>query len=969
MAKAPRIPTPETVNDILLDRSIRHGVYIERFKTQQASDTVRFFNDRVVPDLVGQLNHRLSKIKTRGFDTSAATTQRFRDLIRVTNGIISGGIKKTSKYTQRKLNHLALSEAEWQQRVFQETIPLDIDFLLPSGPLIDSLTTSRPFQGKLLSEWFRDLGQSTQRNLKQQLNIGLTAGESTQQLVRRINGTNGLLTQTRRHLTTVVRTAVNHVSNQANELTYEANTDVIKGVQFVATLDTRTSEICMSLDGQVFKVGEGDRPPMHHQCRSRTAPVTKSWKEMGFTDKQLRDIPSQVRQAMDGKVAGTLTYPQWLRKQPKEIQIQALGRKRANLFRQNKLNLSPKSLSVTKRPLTIEQLRKREFVSPLILKPTIPELLEQLKLPGLEAKEKKAIRAKLRKLGHKGGVKTVKTVKTSKPKPKPQSKPIGVKPTPKQVEIDELLVRLNGTAITPKEKSKIRARLRKLGHSGGAKKIVTPTKNSSKGTNGPPAFPKKLISDISKNNDNDAGAKDIKAPSTATGVKAKKAIIKEGKYLSSEFPVLDKFLSGAPVKQIELFDGKIKGASVGIAGQYSWSSKRIQLRVTGSEISKRGTLSFGKSSIENSLTGTYRHELGHAYHDSLTLSQQNKFIKVWDSIPKRRWQKDVSQYAGTNMQELFAEAFSAYTHPKYGVGGKRLPKSLHSFFEKDLKLVRGSAKVIKSKKQFSAGTSDVNQQIFSDFLDTRLGKFAPRNRMYKELKKLGPVPDSLRREIEFKTMKAFRALENHLAKVNPESSTGIVNKPLPNPTKKFKTTKDWVKNLDINQREALIAWKSETSVTRAIRDVYEKKPKKQFDKVFKDWGKDPKVALNHLQTAMDSAPDFQGTVYRGMSIPTKDADKFLKVDKTFELKSMASASTKVNIADNFAGFAGQDFGGERVVLKINTKNGVDIRHFNNPEGEVILRPGKYKVTRVRKKAVTFDRGNRAPATELTLEPV
>lgn len=70
----------------------------------------------------------------------------------------------------------------------------------------------------------------------------------------------------------LVRTETNHFNNEADAMAYE-EMDVDKYV-FLATLDTRTSDICQSLDNKVFelkkrRVGE-NYPPMHPNCRSKT---------------------------------------------------------------------------------------------------------------------------------------------------------------------------------------------------------------------------------------------------------------------------------------------------------------------------------------------------------------------------------------------------------------------------------------------------------------------------------------------------------------------------------------------------------------------------------------------------------------------------------------------------------------------------------------------------------------------------
>jgi SPP1 gp7 family putative phage head morphogenesis protein len=73
----------------------------------------------------------------------------------------------------------------------------------------------------------------------------------------------------------LVRTEVNYIENQAEAFAYEE--DGITEYEYLANLDTRTSDICRSLDGKIFKLSEREvgvnYPPAHTRCRSTTVPV------------------------------------------------------------------------------------------------------------------------------------------------------------------------------------------------------------------------------------------------------------------------------------------------------------------------------------------------------------------------------------------------------------------------------------------------------------------------------------------------------------------------------------------------------------------------------------------------------------------------------------------------------------------------------------------------------------------------
>jgi SPP1 gp7 family putative phage head morphogenesis protein len=213
-----------------------------------------------------------------------------------------------------------------------------------------------------LRDWYNGIGRQTGDQIGRQINIGLAQGETVDQITRRVRGTraanykDGVWATTRRNAESVVRTATNHVSNQARQETYEENQEVVKGWRFVATLDARTTLICASNDGRVWPVGEGEQPPLHFSCRSTTVPVLKSWKELGIN---LKEAPPGTRASMNGQVPATETYPQWLKKQPASVQNEVLGRAKGELFRRGQVPIE-RFVDRRNKPLSVAQLESLE---------------------------------------------------------------------------------------------------------------------------------------------------------------------------------------------------------------------------------------------------------------------------------------------------------------------------------------------------------------------------------------------------------------------------------------------------------------------------------------------------------------------------------------------------------------------------------------------------------------------------------
>lgn len=347
---------PDSVNELIADRAIRHALYLERYKTQVANDILTEFNRTLEPELLAKIEKSLRRITAR--------SPKMKSIFKDNGDLIKAeyGVMQAKLYEQ--LRDFSKVESAWLIKTLEAVTPVAVDFVAPSANIIKALVTNQPMEGALVKDWFGKLAKDTAFNVNRAIQNGMIEGEGIEKIVRRIKGTraakytDGILNANRRHLRGVVRTSVSNVAHSARDEVYKENTDVVKGVQIIATLDTRTCIQCMNLDGKVFKVGEGRRPPFHYSCRCSDAPVLKSWKELGI-DKD--ELPPATRASMNGQVPATQTYPAWLKKQSVAVQNDALGVKRAEMFRSGKLKLK-EFISQNNRPFTLEQLEIKEGI-------------------------------------------------------------------------------------------------------------------------------------------------------------------------------------------------------------------------------------------------------------------------------------------------------------------------------------------------------------------------------------------------------------------------------------------------------------------------------------------------------------------------------------------------------------------------------------------------------------------------------
>ena len=134
-----------------------------------------------------------------------------------------------------------------------------------------------------------------------------------------------MLPRSRRLLETIAQTSIQQVANEVQRENLRKLDGLFTHEVWVATLDTRTCPRCAALDGQRYPVEEGPQWPLHPVCRCRRIP----------------EIPGAGpgrRASRDGQIPGDVNFAEWLRIQPRERQNFILGRARADLFREGKLN-------------------------------------------------------------------------------------------------------------------------------------------------------------------------------------------------------------------------------------------------------------------------------------------------------------------------------------------------------------------------------------------------------------------------------------------------------------------------------------------------------------------------------------------------------------------------------------------------------------------------------------------------------
>jgi SPP1 gp7 family putative phage head morphogenesis protein len=164
----------------------------------------------------------------------------------------------------------------------------------------------------------------------------------------------------------LVRTAMTSVRSQTDHEVYKANEKVLKGWQYVAVLDSRTTPICRHRDGHVYPISDVSHlPPAHFHCRSTTVPIVKSYNDLGSLEniaqirkRNLEGLTAKQIAYYDGQSPLKESYSEWLQRQPTEVQLRHLGdTTRLNMFRSGQLTVD-KFTSPAGKEVGIAELRR-----------------------------------------------------------------------------------------------------------------------------------------------------------------------------------------------------------------------------------------------------------------------------------------------------------------------------------------------------------------------------------------------------------------------------------------------------------------------------------------------------------------------------------------------------------------------------------------------------------------------------------
>ncbi|VTP69607.1 Uncharacterised protein [Leclercia adecarboxylata] len=304
-----------TINDRLRDEAIAHTLWISRYSTGVANRMVRLLNDSDA-ELTARLLVAMDSLPTSQF-----TVSRLESLLGSVRNLNQQAIAGMQTSLADELLQLAGHEAGYQLSLFDVLLPQQVKERYPLQSItpqqLYAATMAQPFQGRLLSEWAENLDADRMTRITNTVRRGYLLGDTTEVIARQVRGhanrgfQDGALQVSRANAASITKTAVNHLAATARTSFADANGDILRGKQWLSTLDNKTTHTCIIRDRLRYTL---DNKPIDHKIpyfrgrdaftsvgRSTETLITKSWRELGI---DIDEMDNGTRASMGWSGAG-----------------------------------------------------------------------------------------------------------------------------------------------------------------------------------------------------------------------------------------------------------------------------------------------------------------------------------------------------------------------------------------------------------------------------------------------------------------------------------------------------------------------------------------------------------------------------------------------------------------------------------------------------------------------------------------
>jgi len=343
----------DNANTKIYDKTIDRAAMIRLYERRVNGKVEIVLDDHVV---------RLDKI----IKNSGLSVKQREYLFKSIDDELLSTFKQVHNISSRSLLDLVSDQASYTYQNLEVAVGKIWKTERPPKRIAEDIVLKQPlYKNQTLSAGWTGISINERKRIEAVVRKGIADNNSIDEIALAVRRGN-IHNITRAQSKALVVTAVTSVTAQADHAVYQANKKALKGYQYVAVLDSRTTPLCAHRDGHVYPIDDTVHlPPAHYYCRSTTVPVVMAWKDLAEMEgvaqvrkKNLEKLTDKEIAYYDGLTPMRESYNDWLLRQSRDVQIRHLGDyKKVQLFNSGQLHLS-KFTNDEGNTIGIRELRK-----------------------------------------------------------------------------------------------------------------------------------------------------------------------------------------------------------------------------------------------------------------------------------------------------------------------------------------------------------------------------------------------------------------------------------------------------------------------------------------------------------------------------------------------------------------------------------------------------------------------------------
>ncbi len=221
----------------------------------------------------------------------------------------------------------------------------------PSNARVLGMLDRIKYRGATFQDWMAGQSKALIDRFETSFGRSLASGDDLATTMSQVLGSpemrfrDGVFGASLREGRALVRSSVQGMANAGRNATWRSNEGKIKYLEWVSILDGRTTPMCLARVGRLYTVTGS---PVGHTLSWGGGPGFLHWGCRSYSVPVFDDSPGD-----------TPDYESWLAEQPDDFQNEALGPRRAQLFRDGKVGFEDLVNFHGTRPLSLNQIRKK----------------------------------------------------------------------------------------------------------------------------------------------------------------------------------------------------------------------------------------------------------------------------------------------------------------------------------------------------------------------------------------------------------------------------------------------------------------------------------------------------------------------------------------------------------------------------------------------------------------------------------